>query len=57
MRAEYNPRTDTYTVHVNTDDLTKAFSSCENLEIFLHEIAKDTIGESFADEYFPIWED
>lgn len=57
MKTTYNPRTDTYTVTVTTDDLMQAFYSCSNLEKFLHEIAKETIGESFADEYFPFWEE
>lgn len=57
MRIEYNERTDTYTVKVTNDDLIKAFSSHSNLATFLHEIAKDTLGESFANEYFPLWDD
>jgi len=57
MRIEYDKRADTYTVKVTKEDLEKAFYSTSNLEIFLHEIAKGTIGESFADEYFPLWDD
>lgn len=57
MKVENNAITNTYTVTITDDELRKAFSSCSNLQTFLHDVAKNTIGESFADRYFPAWED
>lgn len=54
MKSIFDNKRNEYTVTISQAELAKAFTSENELQIFLHEIVSNTYGEWMAEATFPI---